>query len=344
MSGPHAGQRRQPCATRRCGSAGSGPDRSRSRPRARSGGARSPASAPPGGRPEDEVDDDREREQQRRREDDPGGRHVAEQRVAGPRSGVAPGPPRRREPEHGHRHEEQAARRPTAGSPSRSPKVRAMASTISFMPPAPGVRPRRCASGPVPHPGRAAAGAPRPRPPPRRRRSPAAGASLLRRGDQRVADAAVEIRLEHRRVDVAASRDGGRVAQDVGRLADRLDDVLARLALGLARLERQQRTVREHGPGPRPEVLRRDVSARDLAQVRVDVLGADVADLAVLVDVLEQLLAGQLLAAPDDARQPPVPEVTSCITPLLPRNRNRIRAPVDPRVAVRAASSARTTG
>ena len=46
--------------------------------------------------------------------------------------------------------------------------------------------------------------------------------------------------------------------------------------------------------------------AGDLAQVGVHVVGGDVVRLAVVVDVLEQLLAGQVLAAPDDRRQAPV--------------------------------------
>ena len=68
----------------------------------------------------------------------------------------------------------------------------------------------------------------------------------------------------------------------------------------LHRREGSQCPEGEHGPGPRPDVLRREVATGGLAQVVVDVVGGDVVDRAVVVDVLEELLAGQLLAAADD--------------------------------------------
>ena len=72
-----------------------------------------------------------------------------------------------------------------------------------------------------------------------------------------------------------------------------------------------------------------------LAQVVVDVIRCDVADLAVVVDVLEQLLAGQLLAAPHDARRAgDRAGPTSWIMPVLPRNRKRTFEPSTHRVAV----------
>ena len=55
-------------------------------------------------------------------------------------------------------------------------------------------------------------------------------------------------------------------------------------------------------PGPGAEILGGEVAPGDLAQVVVDVGGGDVARLAVLVHVLEQLLPRQFLALPHDAR------------------------------------------
>ena len=74
----------------------------------------------------------------------------------------------------------------------------------------------------------------------------------------------------------------------------------------VARRERPQRAIGKDGPGPRPEVLGRDVAPGDLAQVGVHVVRRDVVRLAVVADVLEELLAGQVLAAPDDRGQPSV--------------------------------------
>ncbi len=62
----------------------------------------------------------------------------------------------------------------------------------------------------------------------------------------------------------------------------------------------------EDARAPGAEVLHREVVAGDLAQVLVHVLGAHVALGAELVDVPEQLLARQVLAAAYDPRQPPV--------------------------------------
>ena len=74
------------------------------------------------------------------------------------------------------------------------------------------------------------------------------------------------------------------------------------------RLERPEGAVREQRARPGPEVLRREVATGDLAQVVIDVVGRDVADDPIVVDVLEELLPGQLLASPDDCRETPVPQ------------------------------------
>ena len=70
-----------------------------------------------------------------------------------------------------------------------------------------------------------------------------------------------------------------------------------------------ERTKGQQRSGPRPEVLGGEAAARRLAEVRIDVVRGDVTDLAVVVDVLEQLLAGQLLATLHEAREPAIPEV-----------------------------------
>ncbi len=107
-------------------------------------------------------------------------------------------------------------------------------------------------------------------------------------------------------MDVAASGDGRRVAERPRGLPDGLHDVPLRIAIGLAGLEGSEGAVGQHRPGPGPEVLGRHVLARDLPQVRVDVLRAHVAHRSRLVQVLEQLLARQVLAPADDPRQAPV--------------------------------------
>ena len=63
------------------------------------------------------------------------------------------------------------------------------------------------------------------------------------------------------------------------------------------------------GRRPGAEILRRDVLAGDLAQIIVHVGRVDVAPLALLVDVLEQLVARQVAAILDDAGEPAVVDV-----------------------------------
>jgi len=66
-----------------------------------------------------------------------------------------------------------------------------------------------------------------------------------------------------------------------------------------------------HGRAPRAEILGGEtfaVAAHHLAQVVVDHAGVDGLSLALVVDILKQLLTGQLLALADDARQPAVVE------------------------------------
>jgi hypothetical protein len=87
-----------------------------------------------------------------------------------------------------------------------------------------------------------------------------------------------------------------------GYALDRRAQHLLRAGLRRGRFAFVQRQRRHHGAGPGAEVLRRDVAASDLAQVGVDVGGGDAPHLAVLVQVLEQLLPGQLLAGAHDLR------------------------------------------
>src|SRR5687767_12336997 len=105
-------------------------------------------------------------------------------------------------------------------------------------------------------------------------------------------------------MDVALAADGSGVAELLRDRFDRRDDVLLALRLRIDRLHRPQRGRGQDGPGPGAEVLGREVAAGDLAEVIVHVAGADVARLAVVAYVREQLFAGQVLAAFDDPRQP----------------------------------------
>ena len=90
---------------------------------------------------------------------------------------------------------------------------------------------------------------------------------------------ALEVGLDHGRVDVALPADRRRVAEPLGDRLDRAHDVLLRLGLAVERLDLLERLRGQDGAGPGAEVLGREVVAGDLAQVLVDVGRADVARL-----------------------------------------------------------------
>ena len=136
------------------------------------------------------------------------------------------------------------------------------------------------------------------------RRVGAVGRRLLRAGYP-ARELPGQVGFHDRRSDVAGAADGGRVAQCFGDLLDRVPE--RRADLGPRRpATRAERAEREHRPGPRPEVLGRDLCPGGLTEVVVDVGRLDRARLAVAVEVLEQLLAGEVLAALDDPGDAPV--------------------------------------
>src|SRR6267142_2679134 len=133
--------------------------------------------------------------------------------------------------------------------------------------------------------------------PPEKRQHDVLRVALVGHGDR----LAVLIRLQHRGVHVALARDGRRVAELRGDALDRPGDIAFRLAARRAGPGLGQRQRAQHRARPRAEVLGRELVAADLAQVGVDVAGVHAAPRALLVNVLEQLLARQILKAADDA-------------------------------------------
>src|SRR4051794_8356712 len=102
---------------------------------------------------------------------------------------------------------------------------------------------------------------------------------------------------------VVLATHGARVAQALRDRIDGAQDVAVGLAPARGRPHRAQLHRREHGPAPRAEVLGRHVAPGELAQVRVHVVGGNRLALVVRVEVLEQLVPRQVLAALDDARK-----------------------------------------
>src|SRR5205085_129722 len=96
--------------------------------------------------------------------------------------------------------------------------------------------------------------------------------------------------FDDRRVHIGFAADRGRIAQHVGDLLEHRLQADALLAGGADLREG------EHARAPGPEMLGGEILARGLANVIVDVGGGDRVRLAVVVQILEQVLAGQVLA------------------------------------------------
>src|ERR1700704_5285660 len=144
-------------------------------------------------------------------------------------------------------------------------------------------------------------------------------ARLLRRrnGRERRGEA-LEIGAHQSGVNVVLAAHGARVAEALRHGVDRADHVALGFALALRRSQHKKLPRREHRARPGAEVLRRDVPAGDLAKIGVHVVRRDGLALAGGVDVLEQLLPGQVLALLNDAREAPVGDRHRVIDPALP--------------------------
>ena len=109
-----------------------------------------------------------------------------------------------------------------------------------------------------------------------------------------------------------------RVAEHPCHRFDRREDIPLRLRAGREVGHLLQRARREDGADPRTKVLGGEVPTRHVAQVIVHVRRVDVLHLAIVVEILKELAAGKLLAAPDDASEPGIAEFDIVILAGLP--------------------------
>src|SRR6267154_1224641 len=154
-------------------------------------------------------------------------------------------------------------------------------------------------------------------------------ARLLRRrnGRERRGEA-LEIGAHQSGVNVVLAAHGARVAEALRHGVDRADHVALGFALALRRPQQEKLPRREHRARPGPEVLRRDVPAGDLAKIGVHVVRRDGLALSGGVDVLEQLLPGEVLALLDDSREAPVGDRHGVIdSALAAEAEEQLRAP-----------------
>src|SRR2546422_1092515 len=144
----------------------------------------------------------------------------------------------------------------------------------------------------------------------------AASPVRLRGGGERGGES-LQVRAHEAGMDVVLAAHGARVAEALRHGVDRADHVALGFALALRRSQQKKLPRREHRSRPGPEVLRRDVPAGDFAKIRVHIVRRDGLALAGGVDVLEQLLPGEVLALLDDAREAPVGDRHRVIDPAL---------------------------
>src|SRR5205823_12382122 len=86
--------------------------------------------------------------------------------------------------------------------------------------------------------------------------------------------------------------------------------------------------------GPGAEIFRRDLLAGDLTQIRVDLFRADRVLIALVVEILEQLVARQVTATFDDPREAAIIDVALVAIAALPAEAQMDVATVDADMAI----------
>src|SRR5688572_1853257 len=138
----------------------------------------------------------------------------------------------------------------------------------------------------------------------RARRQPLAPGARFQKCNQcslLLRQAAVEVAFHHGGMDIAPAAYRGGIAELAGDRLDRQREVAPRLGLRAEAADALQGASGEQRAGPSAKVLARVVLPRDLLQVGVHVGRFDAPRFPGLVEVLDQLLARQVLHAPHDA-------------------------------------------
>src|SRR5215472_9155531 len=110
-------------------------------------------------------------------------------------------------------------------------------------------------------------------------------------------------------MNVAAAADRRRVAEVLSDLFHGTHDRLLALAFSLEVAEPLQCLRRQLRAGPSAEIFGCNVLPGYLPQIGINLLRADDVLIALLIEILKQLIAGQVAATFDDAGQPAVVDV-----------------------------------
>src|SRR5256885_12064543 len=96
---------------------------------------------------------------------------------------------------------------------------------------------------------------------------------------------------------IAFAANSRRIAKNLRNGLDRSTDIRLRLFLALELLLRIEPDRGQNRSCPSPKIFGAEILARDLTQIFVHILRSNLANLAIVIDVLKQILAGQVLAA-----------------------------------------------
>src|SRR3954464_332671 len=106
-------------------------------------------------------------------------------------------------------------------------------------------------------------------------------------------------------MDIAAPANCRSVSEMFGHFLHSADNGSFALRLAVKHLEFPQCLGGELRSSPGPEILRSDLLSRDLAQISIHLHRPDGMALALIIQVLEELIARQVATVPDNAGQTP---------------------------------------
>src|SRR6266436_1768638 len=118
-------------------------------------------------------------------------------------------------------------------------------------------------------------------------------------------------------MDIALSADGHRVAEPPCHLADGLRELSLRIAAFRRGLSREQGEGREDGASPCPEILGGEIVTADIPQVPIDVRRIYGLTVSLVIEILEELVAGQFLTPPDHSGQAAVRDADGVVLATL---------------------------
>jgi hypothetical protein len=131
------------------------------------------------------------------------------------------------------------------------------------------------------------------------------------------AQPAREVTGDDFRVHIAFAADGGCIAEPHRNGLDRTPHIHLCLGLIGGRLDGTESHCRQHRPCPGAEILGRDVRAGDVPQIIVDIGRADRSHDLIVVDILKEVLPGEILDRADDAGDAPIPHAQAPSLPAL---------------------------